>query len=85
MSGGQDEVDMMAAVAGEEYFMHRIKVHCLETNRNAFGPEFIECFKRSNQLFANYFQRISDISLEMNLQEDDTTDPSLFLTPPNNK
>jgi hypothetical protein len=44
-----------------------------------FGLEFIECFKRSNRLVNAYYQKISDISMEMNLQDEATSDPSFLL------
>jgi hypothetical protein len=39
----------------------------------------LECVKRSNRLFTSYYQRISEISMEMNLQEEETSDPSFLL------
>lgn len=82
MSGEGQEVEMMAAVVGEEYFNHRMKVFCLEANRSVFGNEFLECLQRSSRLALHYHRKISEISMEMNLQEDQfTTDPS-YLFPP---
>lgn len=70
---------MMAATTGEEYFHHHTKVFCLEaTNRNVFGQDFMECVKRSNKLFTQYYSRISAMALEMNMQDDDN-DPSFLL------
>jgi hypothetical protein len=76
---GEQDIDMMAATSGEEYFNHRTKIFCLEaTKGNVFGQEFLECVKRSNKLFTKYYQGISAMALEMNMQEDDT-DPSVLL------
>jgi hypothetical protein len=38
----------------------------------------MECIKRSNKLFTQYYSRISAMALEMNMQ-DDENDPSFLL------
>jgi hypothetical protein len=79
-SDQKNDVDMMAAVAGEDYFNLKLKIFCLEANKNTFSPDFIECFKRSNLLVNSYYKKISEITIEMSLQEnDDFLDPSFLI------
>lgn len=85
MEGGiqeQQDLDLMAAGTGEEYFNLKAKLYCKQATGNVFDLAFLECFKRTTYLASNYFTKILDLEREMELEGEETSDPSYIFNMP---
>jgi hypothetical protein len=64
----QQDLDMMAASTGEEYFNLKARLYCKQAVGNVFDMSFLECVKRTTFLASNYFTRILDMEREMEME-----------------
>ncbi len=85
MEGGiqeQQDLDMMAASTGDDYFNLKSKLYCKQVTGNVFDLAFLECVRRTTALASSYFTRILDMEREMDLEGEETSDPSYLFSIP---
>jgi len=85
MEGGvqeQQDLDMMAASTGEDYFNLKSKLYCKQATGNVFDMAFLECVKRTTFLASTYFTKILDMEREMEFEGEETSDPSYLFSMP---